>query len=178
MLQELQVPGGKVPELSLMKWSNEGWGGLEFAKPNSRQKSQEERIASLSHFSLPASLSSWRKILESCCLSLKYYFSAHREPRLVGGDIPCSGRVEVKHGDTWGTVCDSDFSLEAASVLCRELQCGTVVSILGGAHFGEGNGQIDLFSKREPVTPPFMPSLTETPWFSIYPILPTFSGEH
>ncbi|XP_059880240.1 scavenger receptor cysteine-rich type 1 protein M130 isoform X1 [Delphinus delphis] len=68
--------------------------------------------------------------------------SAHREPRLVGGDIPCSGRVEVKHGDTWGTVCDSDFSLEAASVLCRELQCGTVVSILGGAHFGEGNGQI------------------------------------
>ena len=142
MLQELQVPGGKVPELSLMKWSNEGWGGLEFAKPNSRQKSQEERIASLSHFSLPASLSSWRKILESCSLSLKYYFSAHREPKLVGGDIPCSGRVEVKHGDTWGTVCDSDFSLEAASVLCRELQCGTVVSILGGAHFGEGNGQI------------------------------------
>uniref|UniRef100_A0ABI7XXN6 SRCR domain-containing protein n=1 Tax=Felis catus TaxID=9685 RepID=A0ABI7XXN6_FELCA len=67
--------------------------------------------------------------------------SAHREPRLVGGDIPCSGRVEVKHGDTWGTVCDSDFSLEAASVLCRELQCGTVISILGGAHFGEGNGQ-------------------------------------
>ncbi|XP_032329259.1 scavenger receptor cysteine-rich type 1 protein M130 isoform X2 [Camelus ferus] len=68
--------------------------------------------------------------------------SAHREPRLVGGDIPCSGRVEVKHGDTWGSVCDSDFSLEAASVLCRELQCGTVVSILGGAHFGEGSGQI------------------------------------
>uniref|UniRef100_A0A8C5VD76 Scavenger receptor cysteine-rich type 1 protein M130 n=1 Tax=Microcebus murinus TaxID=30608 RepID=A0A8C5VD76_MICMU len=68
--------------------------------------------------------------------------SAHREPRLVGGDIPCSGRVEVKHGDTWGSVCDSDFSLEAASVLCRELQCGTAVSILGGAHFGEGNGQM------------------------------------
>ncbi|XP_058138704.1 scavenger receptor cysteine-rich type 1 protein M130 isoform X2 [Dasypus novemcinctus] len=68
--------------------------------------------------------------------------SAHREPRLVGGDIPCSGRVEVKHGDTWGSVCDSDFSLEAANVLCRELQCGTVISVLGGAHFGEGNGQV------------------------------------
>ncbi|XP_037370297.1 scavenger receptor cysteine-rich type 1 protein M130 [Talpa occidentalis] len=68
--------------------------------------------------------------------------SAHREPRLVGGDIPCSGRVEIKHGDTWGTVCDSDFSLEAADVLCRELQCGTVSSIIGGAHFGEGHGQI------------------------------------
>ncbi|EHB18643.1 Scavenger receptor cysteine-rich type 1 protein M130 [Heterocephalus glaber] len=68
--------------------------------------------------------------------------SAHREPRLVDGDIPCSGRVEVKHGDRWGSVCDSDFSLEAASVLCRELQCGSAISILGGAHFGEGKGQI------------------------------------
>ncbi|XP_013366967.1 PREDICTED: scavenger receptor cysteine-rich type 1 protein M130 isoform X1 [Chinchilla lanigera] len=68
--------------------------------------------------------------------------SAHREPRLVEGDVPCSGRVEVKHGDNWGSVCDSDFSLEAASVLCRELQCGSVISILGGAHFGEGKGQI------------------------------------
>ncbi|XP_032246899.1 scavenger receptor cysteine-rich type 1 protein M130 [Phoca vitulina] len=67
---------------------------------------------------------------------------AEEEPKLVGGEVPCSGRVEVKHGDRWGTVCDSDFSLEAASVLCRELQCGTVISILGGAHFGEGNGQI------------------------------------
>ncbi|KAM5262720.1 scavenger receptor cysteine-rich type 1 protein M130-like [Ctenodactylus gundi] len=68
--------------------------------------------------------------------------SVHRQPRLVGGVIPCSGRVEVKHGDKWGSVCDSDFSLEAASVLCRELECGTVVSILGGAHFGKGTGQI------------------------------------
>lgn len=68
--------------------------------------------------------------------------SAHRKPRLVGGDIPCSGRVEVQHGDTWGSVCDSDFSLETANVVCRELQCGSVVSILGGAHFGEGQGQI------------------------------------
>lgn len=68
--------------------------------------------------------------------------SAHREPRLVNGDIPCSGRVEVKHGDEWGSVCDSDFSLEAANVLCRELQCGSAISLLGGAHFGEGKGQI------------------------------------
>lgn len=74
--------------------------------------------------------------LKCCC------FSAHREPRLVDGNMPCSGRVEVKHADKWGSVCDSDFSLEAASVLCRELQCGSVISILGGAYFGEGKGQI------------------------------------
>ncbi|CAO2606529.1 Scavenger receptor cysteine-rich type 1 protein M130 [Lemmus lemmus] len=75
-------------------------------------------------------------------LQKHYYFSGHREPKLVGGEIPCSGRVEVKHGDVWGSVCDFDLSLETASVVCRELQCGTVVSILGGAHFGEGSGQI------------------------------------
>lgn len=133
-----------------MNWSNEEWGGgLEFAMPNSRQKSQKDWVwkitqhrGPLSHSSLPPLLPSWRKIFELCYLSLKYFFSAHREPRLVGGDIPCSGRVEVRHGDTWGSVCDSDFSLEAASVLCRELQCGTVISILGGAYFGQGNGQI------------------------------------
>lgn len=68
--------------------------------------------------------------------------SAHREVRLVGGDIPCSGRVEVKHGDAWGTVCDSDFSLEAADVVCRELQCGAAISILGGAYYGKGQGSI------------------------------------
>ncbi|KAM4819827.1 scavenger receptor cysteine-rich type 1 protein M130 [Thomomys bottae] len=66
--------------------------------------------------------------------------SAHREPRLAGGDIPCSGRLELKHDDEWGTVCDSDLSLEAAGVLCKELGCGSVVSVIGGAHFGEGRG--------------------------------------
>lgn len=71
-----------------------------------------------------------------------YMFLAHREVRLVGGDIPCSGRVEVKHGDAWGTVCDSDFSLEAANVVCRELQCGFAISILGGAYYGKGQGNI------------------------------------
>lgn len=127
-----------------MHWSNEEWGDLEFAMLNCRQKSQGEQVRKIiKHPGLPFPSPPWRKVWESCHFSLKYYyFSAHREPRLVGGDIPCSGRVEVKHGDTWGTVCDSDFSLEAAGVLCRELQCGTVISILGGAHFGEGKGQI------------------------------------
>uniref|UniRef100_F6VC89 SRCR domain-containing protein n=1 Tax=Ornithorhynchus anatinus TaxID=9258 RepID=F6VC89_ORNAN len=54
----------------------------------------------------------------------------------------CTGRVEVIHGDTWGSVCDSHFPLEAAAVLCRQLQCGVAVSVLGGAHFGEGQGPV------------------------------------
>ncbi|XP_010571124.1 PREDICTED: scavenger receptor cysteine-rich type 1 protein M130-like, partial [Haliaeetus leucocephalus] len=62
--------------------------------------------------------------------------------QLVGGDSPCSGRVEIRDGDQWKTVCDSDFSPKAATVVCRELQCGTALSVTGAAHFGEGDGPI------------------------------------
>uniref|UniRef100_A0A8C3SR62 SRCR domain-containing protein n=1 Tax=Chelydra serpentina TaxID=8475 RepID=A0A8C3SR62_CHESE len=63
-------------------------------------------------------------------------------PRLVGGDNPCSGRVEIRHGETWATLCDAHFDLKAASVICNELECGRVLSTPGGAHFGEGQGLI------------------------------------
>ncbi|XP_037396179.1 scavenger receptor cysteine-rich type 1 protein M130-like, partial [Pygocentrus nattereri] len=42
------------------------------------------------------------------------------EVRLVGGSR-CSGRVEVLHGETWSTVCDTDFDQQDAEVVCREL---------------------------------------------------------
>ncbi|XP_068779182.1 antigen WC1.1-like isoform X2 [Struthio camelus] len=62
--------------------------------------------------------------------------------QLVGGDSPCSGRVEIRDGDQWRTVCDSHFDLKAANVICRELQCGTALSVPGAAPFGEGVGPI------------------------------------
>ncbi|XP_074852121.1 scavenger receptor cysteine-rich domain-containing protein DMBT1-like [Carettochelys insculpta] len=68
--------------------------------------------------------------------------SGHIKPRLVGGEGACSGRVEVIHGNTWATVCDAHFDLHAANVICNELQCGVAASLPGGAHFGEGQGQI------------------------------------
>ncbi|XP_075580936.1 antigen WC1.1-like [Pelecanus crispus] len=57
--------------------------------------------------------------------------------QLVGGDSPCSGRVEVHDGNQWKTVCDSDFGPKAAEVVCRELQCGVPLSVPGAARFGE-----------------------------------------
>ncbi|NWI17343.1 DMBT1 protein, partial [Crypturellus soui] len=62
--------------------------------------------------------------------------------RLVGGNSPCSGRVEIRDADQWKTVCDSHFGVKAADVICRDLQCGTALSIRDGAHFGEGVGPI------------------------------------
>ncbi|XP_010294611.1 PREDICTED: scavenger receptor cysteine-rich type 1 protein M130-like [Phaethon lepturus] len=58
--------------------------------------------------------------------------------QLVGGDSPCSGRVEIRDEDQWKTVCDSDFGPKAADVVCQDLQCGTALPFSKAAHFGEG----------------------------------------
>ncbi|XP_058866626.1 scavenger receptor cysteine-rich type 1 protein M130-like [Acipenser ruthenus] len=71
-----------------------------------------------------------------------FVISGHRAVRLSGGSNLCFGRVEVVHGQSWGTVCDADFDWQDAEVVCRELQCGIPQKVLGAAHFKEGNGTL------------------------------------
>ncbi|XP_062868153.1 scavenger receptor cysteine-rich type 1 protein M130-like [Trichomycterus rosablanca] len=68
--------------------------------------------------------------------------SEHRKSRLVDGSHRCSGRVEVVLGKTWTTVCDADFDQQDAEVVCRELDCGLPVEVLGAAAFGRGEHQV------------------------------------
>lgn len=50
------------------------------------------------------------------------------------------GRVEVFYDGQWGTVCDDDFSIHAAQVVCRELGYVEAVSWLPSSKYGKGEG--------------------------------------
>ncbi|XP_043538442.1 deleted in malignant brain tumors 1 protein-like [Chiloscyllium plagiosum] len=68
--------------------------------------------------------------------------SGNHGPRLVGGENRCSGRVEVLHGEQWGTLCGDYFGIRTARVVCEHLQCGTVRSIPRDDRFGRGAGTL------------------------------------
>lgn len=51
------------------------------------------------------------------------------------------GRVEVFYNAAWGTVCDDDFNIHAAQVVCRELGYLEAISWSPSSKYGKGEGR-------------------------------------
>lgn len=67
--------------------------------------------------------------------------------RLVGSKIKSAGRVEVHHGigneSKWGTICENQFDIKAAQVVCKELGFkGAAMVVPCCEVFGQGTGHI------------------------------------
>ncbi|XP_061902006.1 LOW QUALITY PROTEIN: deleted in malignant brain tumors 1 protein-like [Entelurus aequoreus] len=76
-------------------------------------------------------------------LSLLLLAECNREIRLGGKGLSrCSGRLEVFHAGTWGSVCDDLWSHTNTDVVCQELGCGSALASKKSAYFGEGTGQV------------------------------------
>lgn len=72
------------------------------------------------------------------------FWQGAQQLRLANSWSRCAGRVEVFHGGAWGTVCDDNFDMDNARVVCRQLGCGEPTTVYGWSYFGHGSGEILL----------------------------------
>mgnify|MGYP002338382111 CR=1 FL=1 len=49
--------------------------------------------------------------------------------------------MEIQRAGEWGTICDDDFTLQAAHVLCRELGFTEATGWTHSAKYGPGTGE-------------------------------------
>ncbi|XP_065193762.1 sushi, von Willebrand factor type A, EGF and pentraxin domain-containing protein 1-like isoform X3 [Sycon ciliatum] len=82
------------------------------------------------------------------CLAGRFYAClGSRDVRIVGtGRNPLKGRVEVRHNGVWGTVCDDQWDLFDAAVVCRQLGFTRAVAAL--QRYGGGSAPILLDGLR------------------------------
>lgn len=73
-------------------------------------------------------------------------FTEKLQVRLTGGLNPSEGRVLVQTEGRWRAVCDREWGIPDADVICRQLGFGYSSMAWRGAHFGEElSGVVDDF---------------------------------
>ncbi|KAM9340220.1 T-cell differentiation antigen CD6-like [Symphorus nematophorus] len=82
---------------------------------------------------------------ESHCTVITRVLCGHQAVQLAGGSDRCAGRVELWRNERWGTVCDDQWDLQDANVVCAQLGCGYALSVTGqGGSFPPGRGPVYL----------------------------------
>lgn len=51
-----------------------------------------------------------------------------------------TGNVEIFHNGVWGSVCDDEWDMKDAMVVCKQLGFGGVKKITHASHFGHAAG--------------------------------------
>ena len=66
--------------------------------------------------------------------------------RLVNGNGPNEGRVEVYYNRTWGSVCDTNWDLVDATVVCKMLgYVRAIAAPTGNMYSGNFTGKVKYF---------------------------------
>ena len=64
------------------------------------------------------------------------------EIRLRAGYRYSEGRVEVFREGVWGTICDDNWDIRDANVVCRQAGFGTAYEAVRDAGIGAGYGRV------------------------------------
>ncbi|XP_062421924.1 galectin-3-binding protein B-like [Pungitius pungitius] len=83
--------------------------------------------------------------------------------RLFGGGV-ADGRVEIYHEGQWGTVCDDDWDLAEAQVVCRQLRFPGAHSVVIGKDYSKAPGPIWLDDLKCQGTENYLSTCTFKSW--------------
>ena len=89
-------------------------------------------------------------VRENLITNLLFFLTSGATIRLADGPNPNEGRVEIFRGiseagevyGTWGTICDDQWDLKDAAVICRMLNYSGVLAAPMYAAYGGGSGKI------------------------------------